>query len=125
MLITPNFDESEVEFAPIENGAYKARVKEIKAKNTWDGKSGLEVTYELIGAGVAGRRVWDTIALEGDKAGFFKKFYEAMTRTKWKKGTAFDTDTFLGKEVNLGVERTLAKDGVKYYTNVRSVTAID
>ncbi len=106
-IITPDLSEVK-EMGPLPEGVYKGRIEKVEPATWPSGDEFLRIGYTVFGcegdtASYNGRKVTDSVNFRGKSAWKFEQVYQAAFGEKPGTGQGIDTDSFIGREVELSV----------------------
>lgn len=120
-LIKPDFSEVS---KPIQPGTYNARVVAGEIQTSQKGQPMVSWKLELFGSpDVNNRVVFTRTMVSGPGASRLKQLYAAAIGEDLKDGEQFDTDSLIGKEINVTLVQGKDKEGnVSQYPDVKATT---
>lgn len=130
LTITPDYTEAQ-EAQPVPAGVYNVRVDswEEKASGPESKNPGTKyLNWTLVIFGADGdyakqnnRKIWLTTMLKGPGAGILRDFSKACFGTA---PATFDTDDFIGKELQVTLVDRIKPDGERGNPNIKTMKAI-
>lgn len=123
-LITPDFTEVG---QPIKPGVYNARIKDCESKQSQKGSTYLNWKLELFGdPDVNNRVVFLSTPITGKGAFRLQELYKAAMQEELDaKAPKFDTDSLIGREVNVTLVEGKDQEGnTRPFPDVKAVSAL-